>query len=144
MPTGRYSDQDVEHYDRPRRRTRPRTKERPTYDDAAAAERPGLHRVDQTAIHQQREPATVDGHHDPVGCVLVGRPLLGAGPGPAPGTLVVLHVLVGVPPRGHQNNPDQTEAKSGKVLPVVATSSTRTPSTVAPTITAAWAIRWSA
>jgi ribosome biogenesis GTPase len=35
MPTGRYSDQDVEHYDRPRRRTRPRTKERPTYDDAA-------------------------------------------------------------------------------------------------------------
>ena len=32
--TGRYSDQDIEHYDRPRRRTRPRTKERPTYDDA--------------------------------------------------------------------------------------------------------------
>jgi ribosome biogenesis GTPase len=30
----RYSDQDVEHYDRPRRRTRPRTKDRPTYDDA--------------------------------------------------------------------------------------------------------------
>ncbi|WP_244929402.1 ribosome small subunit-dependent GTPase A [Nocardioides sp. W7] len=36
MTTGRYSDQDVEHYDRPRRRTRPRTKERPTYDDAVA------------------------------------------------------------------------------------------------------------
>ena len=35
--TGRYSDQDVEHYDRPRRRTRPRTKERPTYDDAEEA-----------------------------------------------------------------------------------------------------------
>lgn len=35
MPgAGRYSDQDVEHYDRPRRRTRPRTKDRPTYDDA--------------------------------------------------------------------------------------------------------------
>lgn len=33
---GRYSDEDVEHYDRPRRRgTRPRTKERPTYEDAA-------------------------------------------------------------------------------------------------------------
>jgi ribosome biogenesis GTPase len=32
--SGRYSDQDVEHYDRPRRRTRPRTKERPTYEDA--------------------------------------------------------------------------------------------------------------
>ena len=35
--SGRYSDQDVEHYDRPRRRTRPRTKERPTYDDAVEA-----------------------------------------------------------------------------------------------------------
>ncbi|WP_122818224.1 ribosome small subunit-dependent GTPase A [Nocardioides pantholopis] len=34
MGTGRYSDQDVEHYDRPRRHTRPRTKDRPTYDDA--------------------------------------------------------------------------------------------------------------
>jgi ribosome biogenesis GTPase len=33
-PTGRYGEEDVEHYDRPRRRTRPRTKERPTYDDA--------------------------------------------------------------------------------------------------------------
>lgn len=31
---GRYSDHDVEHYDRPRRNTRPRTKERPTFDDA--------------------------------------------------------------------------------------------------------------
>lgn len=32
--TGRYSDQDQEHYERPRRHTRPRTKDRPTYDDA--------------------------------------------------------------------------------------------------------------
>ena len=32
--SGRYSDHDPEHYERPRRRTRPRTKERPTYDDA--------------------------------------------------------------------------------------------------------------
>ncbi len=31
---GRYTDQDQEHYERPRRRTRPRTKERPSYDDA--------------------------------------------------------------------------------------------------------------
>lgn len=31
---GRYSEHDHEHYERPRRRTRPRTKERPTYDDA--------------------------------------------------------------------------------------------------------------
>ena len=32
--TGRYDEHDHEHYERPRRRTRPRTKERPTYDDA--------------------------------------------------------------------------------------------------------------
>ncbi len=32
--SGRYTDQDHEHYERPRRRTRPRTKDRPTYDDA--------------------------------------------------------------------------------------------------------------
>jgi ribosome biogenesis GTPase len=32
--SGRYSDQDQEHYDRPRRHTRPRTKERPSYDEA--------------------------------------------------------------------------------------------------------------
>ena len=30
----RYGEEDQEHYERPRRRTRPRTKERPTYDDA--------------------------------------------------------------------------------------------------------------
>ena len=32
--SNRYTDHDVEHYERPRRRTRPRTKDRPTYDDA--------------------------------------------------------------------------------------------------------------
>ncbi|PUA80271.1 ribosome small subunit-dependent GTPase A [Nocardioides currus] len=32
--TNRYTDHDAEHYERPRRRTRPRTKDRPTYDDA--------------------------------------------------------------------------------------------------------------
>ena len=32
--TGRYGEHDQEHYERPRRRTRPRTKERPSYDDA--------------------------------------------------------------------------------------------------------------
>lgn len=32
--SNRYSEHDQEHYDRPRRRTRPRTKDRPTYDDA--------------------------------------------------------------------------------------------------------------
>ncbi|MGA8256237.1 MAG: ribosome small subunit-dependent GTPase A [Nocardioides sp.] len=35
--SGRYSEHDQEHYERPRRRTRPRTKERPTYDDAVDA-----------------------------------------------------------------------------------------------------------
>jgi ribosome biogenesis GTPase / thiamine phosphate phosphatase len=34
--SGRYDEHDHEHYERPRRRTRPRTKERPTYDDAVA------------------------------------------------------------------------------------------------------------
>jgi ribosome biogenesis GTPase len=32
--TGRYYEGDQEHYERPRRRTRPRTKDRPTYADA--------------------------------------------------------------------------------------------------------------
>lgn len=35
--SGRYTEHDYEHYERPRRRTRPRTKERPTYDDAVDA-----------------------------------------------------------------------------------------------------------
>ncbi len=35
--TGRYDEHDHEHYERPRRHTRPRTKERPTYDDAVDA-----------------------------------------------------------------------------------------------------------
>jgi ribosome biogenesis GTPase len=30
----RYTEHDVEHYDRPKRRTRPRTKDRPSYDEA--------------------------------------------------------------------------------------------------------------
>ncbi|HET9499940.1 MAG TPA: ribosome small subunit-dependent GTPase A [Marmoricola sp.] len=35
--TGRYGADDPESYERPRRRTRPRTKERPSYDDAVPA-----------------------------------------------------------------------------------------------------------
>jgi ribosome biogenesis GTPase len=35
--SGRYSEHDHEHYERPRRHTRPRTKERPRYDDAETA-----------------------------------------------------------------------------------------------------------
>lgn len=34
---GRYTEHDHEHYERPRRRTRPRTKDRPSYDDAVDA-----------------------------------------------------------------------------------------------------------
>ncbi|MGA8246434.1 MAG: ribosome small subunit-dependent GTPase A [Nocardioides sp.] len=34
MTSGRYDEHDHEHYERPRRHTRPRTKERPRYDDA--------------------------------------------------------------------------------------------------------------
>lgn len=35
--SGRYDEHDPESYDRPRRHTRPRTKERPSYDDAVPA-----------------------------------------------------------------------------------------------------------
>ncbi len=35
--SGRYYEDDPESYERPRRRTRPRTKDRPTYDDAVPA-----------------------------------------------------------------------------------------------------------
>jgi ribosome biogenesis GTPase len=37
MTSGRYDEHDPESYERPRRRTRPRTKDRPTYDDAVPA-----------------------------------------------------------------------------------------------------------
>jgi ribosome biogenesis GTPase len=52
--SGRYSEHDHEHYERPRRRTRPRTKERPTYDDA----------VDGVVVTVDRGRYTllVDGH----------------------------------------------------------------------------------
>ncbi len=36
-PRQRYDETDHEHYERPRRRTRPRTKDRPSYDDAVEA-----------------------------------------------------------------------------------------------------------
>ena len=37
MAGRRYDDYDHERFERPRRRTRPRTKERPTYEDATSA-----------------------------------------------------------------------------------------------------------
>jgi ribosome biogenesis GTPase len=50
----RYDENDVESYDRPRRRTRPRTKDRPSYDDA----------VEGTVVTVDRGRFTtlVDGH----------------------------------------------------------------------------------
>ena len=62
--SGRYSDQDVEHYDRPRRRTRPRTKERPSYDDA----RDGV----VTTVDRGRYTLLVDDH---VVMAMKARPL---------------------------------------------------------------------
>jgi ribosome biogenesis GTPase len=52
--SGRYGEHDHEHYERPRRHTRPRTKERPTYDDA----------VDGvvTTVDRGRFTLLVDGH----------------------------------------------------------------------------------
>jgi ribosome biogenesis GTPase len=35
--SGRYDENDPESYERPRRHTRPRTKDRPAYDDAVPA-----------------------------------------------------------------------------------------------------------
>ena len=55
VTTGRYSDHDHEHYERPRRRTRPRTKDRPTYDDAVDA--PRRHRRPRP-LHPARSTAT--------------------------------------------------------------------------------------
>ena len=94
--------------------------------------------VDTDLVTQTMEKYAVEG-------VVVGRPLLGAGPGVAARSLVVLLVVLAVATgRPAHSRLAQKVAKSGKVLPVVAMFSTRTPSTAAPTITPAWAIRWSA
>jgi ribosome biogenesis GTPase len=50
----RYDENDIESYDRPRRRTRPRTKDRPTYDDAVTG------RV--VTVDRGRFTTLVDGH----------------------------------------------------------------------------------
>ncbi len=57
--TGRYDEHDFEHYDRPRRRTRPRTKDRPTYADAVDAEVMTVDRGRYTlAMAEDRRPVT--------------------------------------------------------------------------------------
>ncbi len=60
--------------------------------DALAAQRPRLHRHHGAVLDQQGEPAAVHGDHHGVDRVVVGGALLGAGPGTAPRTLVVLVV----------------------------------------------------
>src|SRR6478609_4501949 len=50
----RYDENDIESYDRPRRRTRPRTKDRPTHDDAVAGT--------VVTVDRGRFTTLVDGH----------------------------------------------------------------------------------
>ncbi|MGN0063380.1 MAG: ribosome small subunit-dependent GTPase A [Nocardioides sp.] len=52
--TSRYGEHDAEHYERPRRRTRPRTKDRPSYDDAVEARVVTVDRGRFTLLHEGR------------------------------------------------------------------------------------------
>ena len=54
-------------------------------DDAAPTELAGLHRGHLVTVDPAGEPPAVDGDHDADRGVLVGRPVLGARPGPAAG-----------------------------------------------------------
>jgi hypothetical protein len=112
--------------------------------DALATERSRLHRHHLVAVEQERVAAPVDGDDHAVDGVVVGGAVLGAGARTPARTVVVLDVLVGVAVAHDGIRPDQKSAKSGNVLPVVPMFSTCTSSTAAPTITPAWAIRWSA
>ncbi|HMU35788.1 MAG TPA: ribosome small subunit-dependent GTPase A, partial [Marmoricola sp.] len=57
----RYDEHDPESYERPRRRTRPRTKERPSYDDAVPAQVITVDRGRYTCLTQgpTQEPTVV-------------------------------------------------------------------------------------
>lgn len=57
-PTGRYGAHDYESYERPRRRTRPRTKERPTYEDAVPAVVVTVDRGRLTCLLEDGTPVT--------------------------------------------------------------------------------------
>ena len=57
-PTGRYGEHDYESYERPRRRTRPRTKERPTYEDAVPAVVVTVDRGRLTCLLEDGTPVT--------------------------------------------------------------------------------------
>jgi ribosome biogenesis GTPase len=66
MSTGRYGEHDPESYERPRRHTRPRTKDRPTYDDAVPA----------VVVTVDRGRYTCDlGHGSPLVTAMKSRPL---------------------------------------------------------------------
>ena len=68
----RYDDHDVEHYDRPRRRTRPRTKERPSHDDAVEGVVTTVDRGRYTLLVSAAEDATDTGR---VVTAMKARPL---------------------------------------------------------------------
>jgi ribosome biogenesis GTPase len=57
-PTGRYDEHDPESYERPRRRTRPRTKERPAYEDAVPAVVVTVDRGRLTCLLEDGTPVT--------------------------------------------------------------------------------------
>ena len=165
--TGRYGEHDVEHYDRPRRRTRPRTKERPSYDDAvdghvmtvdrgrftllvdgrrvmAMKARP-LGRKGVVVGDRVRVVGDVSGDEGSLARIVLVDERTTTLRRTADDTDPVERILVGVAPRRPAHSSAlQNVAKSGKVFDVVATFSTSTPSTAAPTITPACAIRWSA
>ena len=57
----RYTDRDPEYYERPRRRTRPRTKDRPTYDDAVLGRVVTVDRGRLTLVLDDPGPDDADG-----------------------------------------------------------------------------------
>ena len=68
------------------------------HHDALAAQGAGLHRHHGGAVDEQGEAAAVDGDDDAVDGVVVGGTVLGAGPGAATWSLVVLVVVLAVAP----------------------------------------------
>ena len=57
----RYDDYDHEQFDRPRRHTRPRTKDRPTYDDAVDARVVTVDRGRYTCLVDDRQVTAMNG-----------------------------------------------------------------------------------
>ena len=64
--SGRYDEHDPESYERPRRRTRPRTKDRPSYDDAVPAV--------VVTVDRGRYTCRL-GEHEPIVTAMKSRPL---------------------------------------------------------------------